>query len=181
MRVLLVTRSRGGPGKWANELSSYLERKGHTVSWFKLNYDKKRRIIDSISAAIQVFDSPDVIHTSHSIEWILLTHIFGVKTPQVYTLHGDFTKEINSLRQSFWKRILTRYDLITTPCNYLADRLCLSNAMVIPNGLDTSIYPKLSEKILSQDQVTLLSVTNFNFIGKAHGMVKLIDAFSKLN
>jgi glycosyltransferase involved in cell wall biosynthesis len=181
LKVLFVTRSRGGPGKWANELSSYLERKGHTISWFKLNYDKKKRVIDSISAALRVFGRPDLIHTSHSIEWILLTHIFGAKTPQLYTLHGDFTKEINSLRQSFWKTILDRFDSVTVPCNYLANRLNLSSVKVIPNGLDVSIFPNLSEKIFNQDQITLISVTNFDFIGKAHGIVKLIEAFSKLN
>ncbi len=72
--------------------------------------------------------SADIVHT---------TIPFPFRTwrkPVVATIKGDYTAEPNVLRR-FYPRLVAEADVVTTPSEYLKQRLEMDRAVVIPNAV----------------------------------------------
>jgi hypothetical protein len=120
VKVSLLTPIRaGGPFNWAKDLACALNQSG-----------MQAKHIHSLPALVGLcfYQDADIVRTTVPIPFKLW------KRPVVLTVHGDYTVEKN-LWQRFYPKTIAQADAITTPSQYLKQKLGLENAIVIPNAL----------------------------------------------
>ncbi|MFA4826237.1 MAG: glycosyltransferase family 4 protein [Methanoregula sp.] len=155
----------GGPFTWAKNLVQLLNQKNIRSK----HIFQRRNLLFS-----PIYQDADIIHTAFPQFFKLY------RKPIVFTLHGDYTIE-----KSQWiyptKLAIRKANALTTPSYYLKDKLHLDDAIVIPNAVYPDYYNIVNHR--KNDQIHIVSVTNFAFRDKAEGIIrtiKFIDELKKL-
>ena len=108
----------------------------------------------------------DVVHTTVPLLMMARRH------PMVVTIKGDFTIE-HYILQRFYPRLVSEADVLTTPSEYIKERLGIERMLVIPNALFPEDAKIASHKI--NGKLHLATVMNFYFKGKALGAVRMLE------
>lgn len=163
MKVNILTGIRkGGPYTWGRDLAAELDRHG-----------MEAKHIHTLGALLYspIYQDADVIHTS-----LPLSHRLW-KKPVVLTIHGEYPPEKNIWR-FFYPAAIKRADIVTTPSNFLKERLNLDKAIVIPNA----IFPQrfgMAEHT-GKDIINLVTATKFYFQDKARGVLNILEILSNV-
>lgn len=152
----------GGPFYWAQNLVKLLNFNG-IQSLHKYNYK------DLITSPF--YQNADIIHAA-------LPLAFKVwKQKLVFTIKGDYLIEKRRWR---YMNALTQKtaDAITTPSQFLKERLNISDAIIIPNAIFSNDYlPVVHEE---KTKINLVTVTNFSFRDKSEGIIKIIEVLEDI-
>ncbi len=156
LKVNVITSSRwGGPQTWARDLSTLLCEQNIDAT-----HTYKRRDL----LAKLIHQSADIVHTTIPLPFRLWNK------PTVLTVKGDYTIEPN-FYHSFYPGAIRNADVVTTPSQYLKDKLGLKDAVVIPNA----VFPEKFTVAQHQDRekIRLMTVANFYFPDKVEGLLRL--------
>lgn len=159
MKILMISPRKGGPQKWARDLSSCLRNEGLEVEHTFGLAGPLRKVLEG---------RYDLIHSSAPITAPLW------KKPSVLTIKGDYRDERVYMRP-FWKYAQKKADAVTVPSKFLMNLLGVE-AKVIPNAIDSEgIAPvKHSEKMKPK----AVNLSSFMFKEKAEGSRELAEVFS---
>jgi len=156
MKVQILSPTQGGPFLWARNLAIILNK--HTIQANHVYTIKPLLFSPFIRDA-------DIIHAA-----VPLFHSFYRK-PIILTVKGDIF-----LERMIWKLpyllAIKNADVITTPSNYLKEKLDLADAHVIPNAIFSEKYRMVDHKETSD--INLITVTNFAFRDKSEGVLNII-------
>ncbi len=151
--ISIVTYPRGGPRRWSEGLAKALT-----------NY-YKTQIVAGRSGYIRAsLSRHHVLHTNVGLP-------FSLANRSILTIHGDYRKE-KLLGRMVFPFAIRNADAITVPSYFLKQQLNLTNAIVIPNGIN---YPPLGKDHfeLASRRPTIGTLTNFDFPRKADGIIDL--------
>ena len=151
----------GGPSKFMGGLSNHLRK--HK---FKHNNTVKKIILNLFSKDC------DVIHSTIGLPFNFWNR------PYLLTIHGNFKKEKRTVGHFLFPLAVKSADVVTVPSHYLKNQLGLTNAIIIPNFVDTKEYTPRKHR--SRKTINILTVTNFNFREKARGVIKVVQILSNL-
>lgn len=162
MKINILTATSGGPYHWGKNLAIELTRQG-----------MRTKHLHELGALLSspFFQASDIIHTTVPISHRLW------KIPVVLTIHGEYTREQNIWRV-FYPSAIKKADIITTPSNFLKERLKLDNAIVIPNAVFPNHFRIIEHK--DKDTFTIVTVTSFYFREKAIGVLNITKILERL-
>jgi glycosyltransferase involved in cell wall biosynthesis len=160
MKVGVFTSYFGGPYQWGRDLCTALANRG--VDTYQVCSPASRMVN-------LLWSRCDVVHTT--IPFPTLFH-----KPMVVTVKGDFTIERNVL-QKFYPALLNRASAITTPSQYLKDRLHREYIQVIPNAVFPERFTVAPH--VDRSRLNVVTVMNFYFAGKSIGLTKIIDILER--
>lgn len=162
MKVNLLTPIRkGGPHSWGEDLAYMLNQNGVPTEH-----------INNLPTLLRscLHQSADVVHTSVPIPFKLW------KKPIVFTIHGDYAVEQN-MWQRFYPKTIAQASAITTPSQYLKQRLGLEGATVIPNALFPERFKPVEHR--ERELLNLVTVTNFHFLDKAKALMNIVKVLER--
>jgi glycosyltransferase involved in cell wall biosynthesis len=165
MKVNVITPSTGGPYTWGKNLTEVLNTQKNTkgISASHIcNLKFSNLLIRS------GYENADVIHTTTK-------HCILCKKPVILTIHGDYKIEQSFLKSNYalYELARKRADIITVPSQYLKERLCLDDAIVIPNAIQVHDYPEIEHQ--PKNELNIVTMTNLNFKEKADGIIDLLE------
>ncbi len=160
MKVNVITPvNRGGPYNWGKSLvrRTNQQKDGHRKAHHTCELKK---VLQS-----PFYPDGDIVHTAVPITFRLW------KKPVVLTIHGEYPIERNLWRR-FFPISIKMADVVTTPSRFLKERLCLDDAVIIPNA----VFPDQFEPVRHRegDTVNIVTLTKFSFKDKAEGVLDLI-------
>lgn len=163
MTVNILTPPRlGGPFYWARDLANSLNERGVKS---KHIYQLRKLLLSPF------YQDADIVHTTVPFPFKLW------KRPIVLTIKGDYTIERN-MWQRFYPRTIAEANVITTPSQYLKQKLGLEKAIVIPNALFPQEFKVAQHE--ARDELNLVTVMNFYFPDKVKGLLNIIDILNKI-
>ncbi|MBI4365187.1 MAG: glycosyltransferase, partial [Deltaproteobacteria bacterium] len=163
---ILSPYRRGGPYQWSEDLAGALNKNGI-----------RARHVHTLPEllASPFFQDCDIVHATVPIPFSLW------KKPIVLTMHGDYRRERN-VWSRFYPLAIKQADLITVPSEFLKRELGLEKAVVIPNAVAADRFAE--GKQFHQRHPKFVTVTNFNFEGKAKGveiLIEILEQFRRKN
>ncbi|MCD1294876.1 hypothetical protein CUJ83_07680 [Methanocella sp. CWC-04] len=160
MKINVITPvNKGGPFNWGKSLAETINGSyGHNYSASHIHEFKK-------IMKIPLYQDHDIVHTAVPLTYKLW------RKPVVLTIHGEFPIEKNIWRH-FYPIAIKKANIITTPSNFLKDRLGINNAIVIPNAVFPGQFRTAEHG--EKEQVSLVTLTKFSFKDKAEGVLDLI-------
>ena len=176
MKVNILTKHRvGGPKIWGRDLVAMLNESCIDAS----HICRLKNLLTS-----PFYQDADIVHTTVPICYKLW------RTPVVLTLHGDYIAEghvsgsdnisnmVYNILQRLYPLAVKKADVITTPSQYLKERLGLDEAVVIPNA----IFPERFKSVEHAEKtaINLVTVTKFYFKDKADGIVDIIAILDRV-
>ena len=164
---LLLPRRNGGVVKWGEDLVEALSGKDFTFRVFRGEKAVLKYLLFSKKG--------DLIHTTIPLPWK------PGRRPLILTIHGFFKKEKN-IWSKIYPHVIKLADKITTPTQWLKEKLDLPQIQVIPNGifLNQEIIKK-NFNFNNKNEINILTITNFNFYEKCHGIKFIYEAFKQLD
>lgn len=166
MRVNIVTPIHpGGPNSLGKQLAEILSSKGLQSVW---THELAGVLLSPF------YPRADI---THSLTVPMFPILKFLKGPLVLSLHGDHTVE-----KTPWSRILPwairRADAITTPSQYLKDRVGLADAVIIPNA----VFPERFHVVTHRDKetVNMVTMSNLGFLEKARGILDILQILHTL-
>jgi glycosyltransferase involved in cell wall biosynthesis len=163
MKVNLLTPIRkGGPYSWGKDLAYMLNQNGVLA-----------KHVHSLPTLLKscFYQDGDIVHTSVPIPFKLW------KRPIIFTIHGDYTVEQNMWLR-FCPKTIAQASTITTPSQYLKQKLGLERATVIPNALFPERFKPVEHR--EKEVLNLVTVTNFHFLDKAKGLVNIAKVLERV-
>lgn len=124
-----------------------------------------------------------LLHLIYSKSTKILTNVlflFRFKRKDYYlNIHGNYNleKSISNPLGYLYKINLKWADKVIIPNDFLKNKLNLSDSLTIPNFTEKINIPKISKM---NNEIKLITVTNFSFRDKALGIVHIIKALSLL-
>jgi glycosyltransferase involved in cell wall biosynthesis len=163
MKVSLLTPVReGGPYNWGRDLVSMLNKNDIKANQIHTLFSLSKSCL---------YQDADIVHTTVPIPFKLW------KRPTVSTVKGDYTIERN-MWQRFMPKTITQADVITTPSQYLKQKLGLEKAIVIPNALFPRKFRLAQHE--ARNELNLVTVMNFYFLDKVKGLLNIIGILNKV-
>jgi glycosyltransferase involved in cell wall biosynthesis len=163
MKVNLLTSIRkGGPYRWGEDLT-YMLNKNHIAAKHVHNLPM---LLGSC-----FYQDGDIVHTAVPIPFKLW------KTPIVFTIHADYTIEQN-VWQRFCPKTIVQASTITTPSQYLKQKLGLQRVTVIPNAIFSDRFKPVQHR--EKEVLNLVTVTNFHFLDKAKGLANVCKILERI-
>jgi len=156
MKIKLMTAFSGGPHKWGLDLVRGLY--DHDI--------EAVQVMNRYSMMLNMLFQPgvDIVHST-------VPFLFKLwHKPLVVTIKGDYTIEDN-IYQKYYPYLIKQADVVTTPSEYMKDKINVPDAIVIPNA----IYPDTIVPVVHRHKgiVSIATIMNFYFKGKAEGTVHL--------
>ena len=153
---------RGGPYHWSKNTVFMLNENGINA-----------KCINTIGSILlsPIYQNADLIHTT-----VPLAYKFWNK-PVVLTIKGEYTIEKNVWRY-LYPIAINKADVITTPSNFLKEKLDLDDAVVIPNAVFTDRFGVVNHT--EKKTLTFVTVTNFSFKDKSEGILRIIKAIENI-
>jgi len=152
---LLTPIRKGGPYNWGRDLTYMLNKNGIVA--------KHIHTLPMLLGSC-LYQPANVVHTT------VPTPIKVWRRPIVLTMHGDYTIEQN-VWQRFYPRTIAQASTITTPSQYLKQKLGLERAIVVPNALFSDKFRPVEHK--EREVLRLVTVTSFDFLDKAKGLINV--------
>ena len=163
IKVNILTGVRkGGPYNWGKDLVAELNRHGVEA--------KHIHALKSLLLS-PIHQNADIIHTTLPLLYRLW------KNPLIITVHGEYHSEKNVWRL-IYPSAIRKADIITTPSNFLKERLNLQRAIVIPNAVFTDRFEKIGYS--ERETVNLITVTKFFFEDKARGVLDILKVLNTI-
>lgn len=163
MQVNLLTPIRkGGPYSWGEDLTYMLNQNSVLA-----------KHVHSLPMLLKscFYQDGDIVHTAVPIPFKLW------KRPIIFTIHGDYTIEQN-MWQRFCPKTIAQASTITTPSQYLKQKLGLERATVIPNALFPERFKPVEHR--EKEVLNLVTVTNFHFLDKAKGLINVAKVLERV-
>lgn len=151
--ISIVTYPRGGPRSWSEGLSGALS-----------DIYSTRIVTGRLNYIVSCLSRNDLIHSNVGLP-------FSYASRYVLTIHGNYKKEKLLGRLSF-PLAIQKAHIVTVPSYYLKKQLNLTNAFVIPNGIDYPPSGKTDYRVTEPSPV-VGTLTNFDFPQKAEGIIVL--------
>jgi glycosyltransferase involved in cell wall biosynthesis len=163
MKINILTAIHGGGTyNWGRDLAAELSRHGLPV-----------KHIHTLGALLcsPVYQDADIVHASVPLSY----HLW--KKPVMLTVHGEYPYEQN-IWKFFYPAAIRKANIITTPSNFLKERLKLDKAIVIPNAISPKQFEMVEHR--NKDVLNLVTVTSFYFPEKARGVLNILEILNSL-
>lgn len=159
---ILTGVRKGGPYNWGRDLAIMLN---------KRNIEAKHRHALKNLLFSPIYQDVDLIHTGLPLSYRLW------RKPVVLTIKGDYSIEKRKWRH-LYPIAIKKADIVTTPSQFLKQRLNLDDAVVIPNAIFPERFrpAKHSEK----NVINLVTITKFYFKDKAEGVLNILNILSEV-
>lgn len=165
-RVSIVTGYRpGGPYYWAEKLVAKIN--GGDSGW---TADHPGSFLGAVVSPLYL--RGDVVHTTLPLAY----HLW--RKPIVLTVKGNYLIE-NVPGGKLFPKIVEEADVVTAPSHFIKNKLGLSRAIVIPNGV--KIPAQKAQPFRDPNIVRALTVTKFWFKDKATGIINLYSVLQAAN
>jgi len=159
---LLTPIRKGGPYSWGEDLTYMLNQNGVLAK----HVHSLPMLLGSC-----FYQQGDIVHTAVPIPFKLW------KRPIIFTIHGDYTIEQN-MWQRFYPKTIAQASTITTPSQYLKQKLGLERAIVVPNALFLERFKQVEHR--EKEVLNLVTVTNFHFLDKAKGLINVAKVLQQV-
>lgn len=161
---IFIPRRMGGSVKWGLDLEEGLKKRGVKVKVWR---GEKEVIMGAFLGRGRIF------HSAVPLPFIKP----GKK--MILTVHGILSKEQNFYNKYFMPKMIRAAKVITVPSKYLEKKLRLDKSVeVVPNPIRVDDF-KFNHKG-PMAPVKFLTVTSFNFLDKAKGVLNLVEMLNPL-
>jgi glycosyltransferase involved in cell wall biosynthesis len=163
MKINILTAYRGGGTYiWGRDLAAAL-----------CAHDLPAKHVHTLGALLcsPFYQDADVVHASIPLSY----HLW--KKPVVLTVHGEYPGEKN-IWKFLYPAAIRKADIITTPSNFLKERLKLGEAIVIPNAVSPQQFEMVEHR--DKDILNMVTVTSFHFPEKAKGVLNILEIIGRL-
>jgi len=162
MRVNIVTPVHpGGPYYAGKQLARILNKKGIRAKW-------THSLAESLLSPL--VPKADITHT---VGVPMFARCKRWKGPLVFSLCGDYQIE-KTIWQRFFPRTIEQADVVTSPSQYLKEKLGTERAIIVPH----TVFPEEFNLATHTDRevLNLVTITGFAFFHKAKGVINVARA-----